>query len=207
MFRRDGSINWDRWGDIPILTKDEVRNHGMELCATDMPQSHGEVRAHATSGVTGAPLTVLHTELEEEFWTAFGWRARASWDVDWDANAMEWPQQEPDDAADPELKHLGRWGPTWGNPPAAGELYSISRSASLSKRAGLLRNTNSRYLLTRSSVAFAAALESPTVSNFPRIERVFSNGVSMEEEHEAECKAMFGARIHSSYSSKVSVVR
>lgn len=202
MFRRDGSINWDRWEEIPILTKQDVRDHGMELCALDMPQSHGEVRAHSTSGITSVPLTVLHTELEEEFWIAFGWRARASWDVDWDANAMQWPQQDADDAAGPALKHLGRWGPAWGNPPAMGELYSIARSASLDKRAGLLRSTNSRYLLTRSSVAFAAALESPTILDFPPIERVFSDGVTVEEEHEVECLEKFGARIHSSYSSK-----
>jgi phenylacetate-CoA ligase len=61
LFRRDGTIDWDRWSDIPRLSRGEAQGAGEQLCAEFVPPEHGMVERHVTSGSSGEPVTVWHT--------------------------------------------------------------------------------------------------------------------------------------------------
>jgi phenylacetate-coenzyme A ligase PaaK-like adenylate-forming protein len=37
----DGEIDWDRWGDIPILTRKDITEKGDDLLARAVPTAHG----------------------------------------------------------------------------------------------------------------------------------------------------------------------
>jgi phenylacetate-CoA ligase len=63
LFRRDGAIEWDHWGDIPPLTRNDVQRAGDALRAEFLPPQHGKCTAMRTSGSTGEPVTVWHSEL------------------------------------------------------------------------------------------------------------------------------------------------
>ena len=61
IFRRDGTIDWSRWRDIPILTRAEVRDQTRALTSEMVPDQHGQTWTVSTSGSTGEPVTVTHT--------------------------------------------------------------------------------------------------------------------------------------------------
>ena len=54
-----GDINWDRWNEVPILTRAEVVEAGDALLPPALPPGHGYTKEDFTSGSTGAPLRVV----------------------------------------------------------------------------------------------------------------------------------------------------
>jgi phenylacetate-CoA ligase len=58
MFRKDDSIDWERWNDIPIVTREDLRDHRDEMQAQLLPPGHGKISTASSSGSTGVPITV-----------------------------------------------------------------------------------------------------------------------------------------------------
>ncbi len=56
LFRPDDSIDWERWTEIPILTRAQAQENEAALFARTVPPAAGESRIDATSGSTGRPL-------------------------------------------------------------------------------------------------------------------------------------------------------
>ena len=65
IFRPDGTIDWSRWTEIPVLTKTDLRDHGPQLTARRLPAGHGIVGSFYSSGSTGIPVKVTTTSLAE----------------------------------------------------------------------------------------------------------------------------------------------
>jgi phenylacetate-CoA ligase len=71
LFQVDGSINWERWTEIPLLTRADVQRAGEALHAEVLPLGEGPVLPFSTSGSTGEPITVLKTQKANALiWTA-----------------------------------------------------------------------------------------------------------------------------------------
>lgn len=71
VFRRDGTIDWERWSEIPVLTRREVQQAGPALHAERLSLDHGRTWELSTSGSTGEPVRVVHDALSgEAAWTA-----------------------------------------------------------------------------------------------------------------------------------------
>lgn len=63
LFRRNGTVDWSRWHEIPVLTRADVRSNGEAMLPKKLPAGHGRVQAMATSGTTGTPITVHYSTL------------------------------------------------------------------------------------------------------------------------------------------------
>jgi phenylacetate-CoA ligase len=63
LFAPDGSMRWDRWGEIPPLTRKDVQKNLEALQPEALPPEHGNTMANMTSGSTGEPVTVIHSDL------------------------------------------------------------------------------------------------------------------------------------------------
>src|SRR5207247_3178918 len=59
LFGAGGAIDWDRWSEIPPLSRGDVQRAGDAL-RSEMFQ--GDSQPYATSGSTGAPLTGAHSD-------------------------------------------------------------------------------------------------------------------------------------------------
>lgn len=79
LFRKDGSIDWSRWHDIPVLTRADIKNNGQAMVAKDLPKAHGRVHSKASSGTTGTPVTVHFSTLMSDAGTAAFERACRSY--------------------------------------------------------------------------------------------------------------------------------
>ncbi len=56
LFMADDSIDWDRWGEVPVLTRSEAQAHADRLYAESLPPDCGDIQNGITSGSTGKPL-------------------------------------------------------------------------------------------------------------------------------------------------------
>jgi phenylacetate-CoA ligase len=56
LFTHGGQIDWERWNEVPILTRSAAQANSDALYAESMPADCGEIREGLTSGSTGIPL-------------------------------------------------------------------------------------------------------------------------------------------------------
>jgi phenylacetate-CoA ligase len=61
LFRADGAFDLAGWSDVPILTRNEAKEHEEALRARRVPADMGAVETHSTSGSTGTPLKFRRT--------------------------------------------------------------------------------------------------------------------------------------------------
>ncbi|HEY7643626.1 MAG TPA: hypothetical protein VH858_01180 [Hyphomicrobiales bacterium] len=64
IFRAGDEIDWDRWQDIPILTRHEAQENFEALSARSLPPAAGAAIEDTSSGSTGRPLRHLTTDLQ-----------------------------------------------------------------------------------------------------------------------------------------------
>ena len=109
LFRRDDTIDWERWREIPLLTRKQVQDAGTALHAEQVPPETGRTWTLTTSGSTGEPVSVLHCALSgETAWTAILLRDFERHNIDTTqrfARIGRFPQQE----AFPVLRRSNAW--------------------------------------------------------------------------------------------------
>jgi phenylacetate-CoA ligase len=66
LFEKNDEINWDRWHEIPIVTRADLREHRPELLTRELPPGHGPTKEFSTSGSSGVPITVTATAIAAE---------------------------------------------------------------------------------------------------------------------------------------------
>ena len=65
MMRADGSIDWDRWQELPILTRSQAQDNFAALCARSVPPVAGAATEDTSSGSTGRPLRHLTAAIQD----------------------------------------------------------------------------------------------------------------------------------------------
>lgn len=63
VFKSNGEIDWDRWHEIPIVTRADLRDRRHEMLAAEMPPGHGPAKDFSTSGSSGVPITIATTAI------------------------------------------------------------------------------------------------------------------------------------------------
>ncbi|MEQ1803071.1 MAG: hypothetical protein ABL989_14175 [Gammaproteobacteria bacterium] len=69
----------DRWRQLPLLTKPDLRALGSKLNARTLPPGHAPVAVLRTSGSTGIPVEVLTTTPTRQLWDALTIREHLWW--------------------------------------------------------------------------------------------------------------------------------
>lgn len=64
VMRADGTFDWDRWGEVPILTRSDAQENFDALCARALPPEAGQAEEDTSSGSTGRPLRHLTTDIQ-----------------------------------------------------------------------------------------------------------------------------------------------
>jgi phenylacetate-CoA ligase len=121
LFRGDDTIAWERWAEVPVLTRNDVRQSAAGLRAEVLTPEHGGTWTMSTSGSTGEPVTVMHTWLSRSIgWTAVLLRdyerhgvdptRRLAWLSPWDATKQDVKTIHRRDCWYPEFASLGLFG-------------------------------------------------------------------------------------------------
>jgi phenylacetate-CoA ligase len=63
VFNHDGSINWNRWRDIPFLKRQDLIDHREAMQATHMLPEFGQIATFSSSGTAEVPVATRHSAL------------------------------------------------------------------------------------------------------------------------------------------------
>jgi phenylacetate-CoA ligase len=143
-----GSLDWEDWQRLPILTRADVQAAGAALHPATPPPHHGKVARIATSGSAGTPLTGLKTELAQFF--SLGLLLRETLWHGWDpASRLAVIREDPRHVAPaPDGITLAEWGPPVSHVFATGPVCMLDMQASVETQADWLRRRDPDILLS-----------------------------------------------------------
>jgi phenylacetate-CoA ligase len=111
LFRQDGTIDWDRWAEIPILSRGELSKYYDNIVSRNPPAEHGPFGFARSSGSTGHPVKVTTTKRLQDVSKAAYWRSHLWHGLDWSKPLLtrHYLKIEGKKSGD----QLGPWGPSW----------------------------------------------------------------------------------------------
>lgn len=203
VFQPDGSINWDRWGEIPILKRQDLAVHREAMLARVVPPGHGEARDYTTSGSSGVPITVRANSIAALANRAAELRAFNWHGIDYANNLCSFTSDKGE-AMWPEGRRLGPWGPSWASGASAGRHSQINAYETSAHQLDFLRQSETEYLVAVPMAAYALALEAERLGHEIALDTILYYG-SEELPAASEVRArVFGATALSRYASKES---
>lgn len=200
VFTGNGSIDWERWQEIPILTRQDLFDHRDRMLTSVLPPGHGDSRDYWSSGTTGLPVTVRHNGLAFLASRAALYRANVWHKVDWSKSSCDCTKGGREFALWPEGKLGGVWGPAWDE-RATGQVWHINTQSSPEQLVKFMQEKQVAYLGARPKTAHAAALEALRLGLSLKLDAVLGHGTGVTEEEREDCCRAFGARIIPVYSS------
>ena len=140
------------WQDIPVLTRQALREAGDTLRSEQIPSAHGRVFENRTSGSTGQMVTVLGTALTNLFWQVFClrdhlWHRRQFSEKLFSIRYLRTPE-----AARLEVQRASGWGNATADVARTGESMVCHILTPIPALARQLVAENPGYLLGHPSV-------------------------------------------------------
>ena len=204
VFKRNGEIDWDRWHEIPIVTREDLRDRRKEMQATVLPPGHGPTKDFSTSGSTGVPITItvpgIMTEANRAAWKRFyvlqgidANKRLASFDFyrsDGTPINGECVFNVGGSVTQTEIDPDGRGGVT------------ISRHLLPSQKLDVLQRVNAAYLVDKSTTIEILAHENLKRAHPLQLEAVIAISMGLTGDQRALNLKSFNARSISAYGSK-----
>jgi phenylacetate-CoA ligase len=200
VIRTDGSMDWDRWKDIPIVTRTDLIDNFDTMQARKVPPSHGRSWPMESSGSTGHSVRVTYNELFARTNVAFNWRA-ASW------QGCDWSQimltrtggfnlvQGPAFVGAP-------WGPPTDPSSYRGRHVDMGKKTDPETALRFMERLKPAYFTTGGNTLHVYAMEARRLGLHIPLRSVFSHGETITEEGRAAILDVFGAPAFERYSSR-----
>lgn len=189
-----------RWRRIPLLTRQDIRDHQAELRSRSLPPGHGGTYRGKTSGSTGTPLEVIRTEICGHFWLATALRDDLWHRRDFRGRfvAIRSGRGSRDPLAVHDL-------PTWGHGPAAlydtGPMTLFYHTTPIPRQVEILESKNPHYLLTYPENARALCRYSRRAPvRLPHLRAVHTYGEPLTPGIRAACRETWGVPVQDVYS-------
>ena len=198
LFRPDGSIDWERWTEIPILTRADVSQHSANLLSQTPVAQHGPFSDVSTSGSTGHPVTVRTTRWLNEMSLACSWRGHRWAGLDWSRPLLSRGNSLPGRAIG---EALGPWGPPWLPEAARGRhLHTNYSNPYRSDLEVIQREAVYAYAATVNQLEIF--FDDPTLPDLPDLKVVMVRGGAVSDYLRAQVARVGAAGIVEAYSSK-----
>jgi phenylacetate-CoA ligase len=202
VMRKDGKIDWQRWGEIPILKRADVAANFEALQSASLPPGHGPTKIVSTSGSTGLPIRIHFGHIMGRAGLANDWRAHRWWGFDWSAVLVHWHGQLQDDWESKATQNQGAWGCPGMAGAELGQTYVYDRDAPAENCINHLNACNAKYLYAQANISYVAASEMMKRGHAAKLDAVMSFGVNIEPEFREAVASAFGAKTRGLYSSK-----
>ncbi|MEQ1899985.1 MAG: hypothetical protein ABL866_04560 [Devosia sp.] len=202
IFRPDGEIDWDRWGEVPILKRAELAEHGEALKADELPKGHGGKSVSTTSGTSGRPIAVTSSQLAHMALRANRFRSYKWHGADWGKKSVSVFGEDAAEAPWPNGEVVGPWGPAWDPETPNGAIIKINRFTDYDKIVEFIGRHRPQSLATGPKTGLAIALEAERIGAHIHFDVFLTQGAMVGELERATMRRVFGARIAELYSSK-----
>jgi len=203
VLRSDGDVDWDRWHDLPLVTRHNLQTQHDAMQARERPPGHHEVETSRSSGSTGRPIVTTQTGL-----TALAASSATARSYDWHRIDIRRTHvsifgDDPAVAPYPDGELYEPWGPpvlrSEGQP---GRQYRLNLAATPEQALEFIVRHRPTYLsglVTRVSVL---AHEAARLGLDIRAEAVLPFGEAVTPTHRKLFQEAFGARVLQSYASQ-----
>lgn len=198
LFNRDGSIDWARWPEVPILKRADVSQHFANLLSSAPPEEHGPFSDVSSSGSTGHPVTVRTTRWLNDMTAACNWRGQRWAGLDWSKPLLARGNTVPDTMIGAPL---GPWGPPWLPEAALGQRLHTNYSNPYASDLEIIRRERV-YAYAATVNQLEIFFEDPNLAELPDLKVVLARGGAVTAFLRAQVARVSPARIVEAYSSK-----
>jgi phenylacetate-CoA ligase len=200
VFARDGSIDWDRWHEVPLVTRKNLQDDRESMQSRRLPPGHGPTTAVSSSGSTGRPVTTTQVNLMALGSRAAHLRALTWQGVDFSMPLLNWIGDDPDHAAWPIGQQMTSWAPAWIG--GTGYYHALNRTTPPPQVIEYMARKGIRYLASGTTRAELLALEAERIGSGVALDAVFTRGEAVLQSTRDAVTRAFGARVVSLYSSQ-----
>ncbi|MBI4921425.1 MAG: hypothetical protein HY834_06720 [Devosia nanyangense] len=202
LFRANGDIDWDKWGEVPIVKRQDMIDHRQAMQARELPNGHGPTAVFKTSGSTGLAIEITSTAIAAVADRGFRWRVHKWHDLDWSKTLISRLGYASHSEWFGGAEALGIWGPTWDSSAKQGAAWMMDRERPNEDVFGVLRRHHCTYLNSGALSSHVMARDSVRLGVELRIEAILTQGNLVRQADRDICRQVFGARLIEHYSSK-----
>ena len=199
LFRPNGTIDWDRWAEVPIMSRADL-SHQRDSIQTRRPvKDHGPFGWVKTSGSTGDPVEFLTTRILNDLSTASSWRGQNWAGMDWSGTIINLgPESHKWKLGD----SMGPWGPFWMKDALKGRKIFATYLTSHSNRVDLMKKFNVDYSTFYSGIAIGFAEYLRESGTGVQLKLAQFVGGTASDYLRKEFRDVLKTEIHELYSSK-----
>lgn len=193
------SLDWQRFGQVPLLTRRELLTCAERIHAAHVPASHGAWHEIQTSGSTGQVVAVRRTAMNDLMWLALGMRDHLWHRRDFRKTFAVIRAHVP-----VEGDVVPRdWGPPVSLLHESGPCYTMPLSTDVGVLAEWLVARNPTYVLTYPT-CLAALLDcfERSGQRLPELAEVRTVGETLAPQLRERTQAVLGARVCDAYSAQ-----
>jgi phenylacetate-coenzyme A ligase PaaK-like adenylate-forming protein len=202
-FSPDAPLTWDRWRQLPILTRATLQESAKALLSRRAPESHGRVFTVSSSGSTGRPVAVNKSLLCEVFRSVLVVREHF-----WQRRDLSGTFLHIRYSDEPASRAEGHSRPSyWGSLTReifpTGPACLLHSSTDLARQAQWLAGHAPDYLMTYPSNARALAIHFREHGlTLPGLREVLTFGEAMGEGTRQACRDAWNVRVTDCYSAQ-----
>ena len=202
VFRRDGTIDWERWTEIPPLTRRDVQQADSALHAEHLPLEHGHTWELSTSGSTGEPVRVVHDALSgEAAWIAILLRDFERHGID-TARRYTYIGNFPREEASPGLRRHNAWHDALAMIGRFGQRLDIPETMTPTEIIDALISFKPAYIRVNPiALEILCAWDQERRLSELGIEAIFSSADHLSEQTKRMAIDHFGCRVIERYAS------
>jgi phenylacetate-CoA ligase len=201
VFNKNGDMDWDRWNEIPIVTRADLRDRRDEMLTTSLPEGHGPTKTIHSSGSSGVPVSVEVTKIWSTANQACIFRFLENQGIDTNNKIARLSNYDNSGNLLKDEFYLGRWGKTWANGIHIGQELIINRRLSAERTLQLLESFEVPYLNEIPNNAELLAMANLDRKVPVRLQGVICIGQEITADQRNLFSLSFGARSISVYSS------
>jgi phenylacetate-CoA ligase len=199
VFKNNGDIDWNRWNEIPILKREELRDNSEALTATTLPPGHGNITSHFTSGSTGIPVEVKHSEIFTAAATMAAFRFCDWIGIDWKKSIANISPIKT--ILNDEDHVVSKAGPDWLPNHQRGVRLEISKDASASRILELIKKFEVKYFSAPPGRIEALTEDNDILPDPVKLEKILCTGVQLLKPRRELFEKKFGAVSFDVYST------
>jgi len=201
VFRANGTIDWDRWHEIPIVKRGDVVDHFDAMVSNTPPSQHAPFPEFWSSGSTGHPVRIRTTKWLMDLSLASNWRAYQWAGLDWSKTMLSTTAEIPGMAIGAVV---GPWGPPWLESAQQGRMLYSPYHTHFPDRLRMIEEFGVSYHATTAPSAERMAEIARAKDIHVRLDRVLVRGGAVTDLLRADLRDTFGADVVEFYSSKES---
>ncbi len=199
VLRRDGTVDWDRWHQIPIIKRADVLDHFDAIVSTAPLPQHGSLREYQSSGSTGHPVKVRTTQWLMETARACNWRAHRWGELDWSKTLFFTAAEDKSRSAGDDV---GIWGPPWLESSQTGHMIYSHYRTPFPERFRILLESGASYHATTAPSADRLVEEAHANDIHLHVDSFLIRGGAVSDLLRSDLRETFGGGILEFYSSK-----